>query len=504
MLRKRTAEALFLLSALWLFGPVTPGPALSAPEEVYRVPEPPAGSAPQGKPTGVEQATLRARPPQGQTTPSGTRAEIQIALPQPPAAPPGTPAAGPEAAPFAGAAVLSVEDLVREVLARNPSLAQMAAAWQAASARYPQVTSLGDPMFTVTLGPASYTSNTVNPAYRLALSQKYPWPGKLALRGQSALAEARAAGNEVEDMRLQLVESAQGAFYDYYLVGRALQVNAANLQLLEKFLRSARSRYENKLVPLQDVLQTQVEIGRERQRRLTLERTREVAVARLNTLLNLLPDAPLPPPPRDLQVRDGLPEAQVLRAAALARRPDLQALANRITAEEAALALARKEFYPDLEAFAMYDRFMGNNPQSQDLATMVGVKLNLPVRKARRHAAVAEAQARINQRRAELARQTNQVNFEVQQAYAQVRESEQSVRIYEQTILPKARENVESAVESYETGNIPALSLIEAQRSRVGLQDKYYEAVADYFRRRATLERVVGGPLLGESQACPP
>jgi hypothetical protein len=29
----------------------------------------------------------------------------------------------------------------------------------------------------------------------------------------------------------------------------------------------------------------------------------------------------------------------------------------------------------------------------------------------------------------------------------------------------------------------------------VDLRDKYYEAIADYHRRRATLERMVGGPL---------
>ena len=39
------------------------------------------------------------------------------------------------------------------------------------------------------------------------------------------------------------------------------------------------------------------------------------------------------------------------------------------------------------------------------------------------------------------------------------------------------------------------MSLIEAQRNQAGLRDRYFEAVADYFRRRATLERVIGGPL---------
>ena len=49
--------------------------------------------------------------------------------------------------PFDGQAELSVEQLVAEVQARNPSLQAASAAWRAAAARYPQAVSLDDPMF---------------------------------------------------------------------------------------------------------------------------------------------------------------------------------------------------------------------------------------------------------------------------------------------------------------------------------------------------------------------
>ena len=153
----------------------------------------------------------------------------------------------------------------------------------------------------------------------------------------------------------------------------------------------------------------------------------------------------------------------------------------------------------DVEVMAAYDAFWQERP----LRTMLGVRLNLPVRLARRDATVAEAQARVAQRQAELARLTDQANFEVQQAYEQVRESERVVRLYEATILPAAEANVKAAQSAYVTGRIPFLSLVEAQRGVVGLRDRYYEAVADYFRRRAALERAAGGPLTALSAAAP-
>jgi outer membrane protein TolC len=392
---------------------------------------------------------------------------------------------------------------VQNVLDRNPSLAQMTAAWQAASARYPQVTSLDDPTFGTTVAPASIGSRDVEFGYRLEVSQKYPWPGKLALRGANAQSEAGAARYDIDDMRRQLVESAKDAFYVYYWVARALAVNGESLRLLREFRQNAETRYKNGQVTQQDMLQADVEIGRQQERQLTLERMRRVAVARINTLTHQPTDAPLPPPPEEVRPGEPLPDLRLLQARAVASRPDLRALEERIAAERASLGLAHKEFCPDVEVTAAYDTIMGNGP-TRDLAPQVGVRVNLPVRTAKRYGMIAEAEARLAQRTAELSRQTDQVNFEVHQAYEQVGESDRIVRLYEQTILPAARANVKEAQTAYATGKVPFLSLIEAQRNVVTLRDRYYEALADSFRRRAALERATGGPVVPEGSGRQP
>jgi outer membrane protein TolC len=392
---------------------------------------------------------------------------------------------------YAGLRELSTEALVQEVLARNPSLSQMMAAAQAAAARYPQVISLEDPMFGARAGPGSIGANNVNFAYTLEASQKLPFPGKRALRGENALAEASASGHEVEDMRLQLIESAKIAFYDYYLVERALEVNAESIGLLQDAKRDAEARYRAGKVEQQDVLQASVEVGRERERRLSLEATLRIVAARINTLMHLPADKPVPPPPKELKPDLSLPDVQSLRELALSRRPDLQALADRIKAEAATLGLALKDYYPDFEVSAGYDAFW----QEPQLRSALGLRLNVPIFKARRLGAVTEAEAKIAQRQAELARQTDQVSYEVQEAFEKTRTSEKAVRLYEESILPEARLNVKAARSSYIAGKISVLSRIEAERSLVNLQDKYFESIADYFRRRATLERVIAAPL---------
>jgi cobalt-zinc-cadmium efflux system outer membrane protein len=134
---------------------------------------------------------------------------------------------------------------------------------------------------------------------------------------------------------------------------------------------------------------------------------------------------------------------------------------------------------------------MGNG-QMRDLAPQVGIRMNLPVRTGKRNAAVAEAHAKIAQRSFELAAKIDQVKFQVQESYEQVLESERILDLYERQILPQADENVRSAQSAYVTGKAPFVSLIEAQRSFIALRDRNFEATADYFRRRATLDRLVG------------
>src|ERR1700736_1759769 len=133
-------------------------------------------------------ATLR--PPALATSSAGqSPARIQQAsYPQPATLPPTADDVQPAKGKRPLGDELTVEAVVQEVLARNPTLAQMVAGGDAASARYPQVTSLDDPMVDLALAPASFGSNNVEAGYRVGISQKYPLSGKVGLRGQVALA----------------------------------------------------------------------------------------------------------------------------------------------------------------------------------------------------------------------------------------------------------------------------------------------------------------------------
>lgn len=385
--------------------------------------------------------------------------------------------------------ILTVEAVVAATLARNPSLDEMRAAASATAARYPQVTSLDDPTFAFSTAPGSIGSRNVDYAARAEITQKLPFPGKRDLKGQVSTAEAAAAAWDIDDTRLVLIAAAKSALADYYLAERGAAVAQENAKLLREFRQNAESRYKTGQSPQQDLLQADVEVARQEERIVSLRRAKQVAIARLNTLMHQPPDSPLPPP-ADIREARSIPEPAVLRASALAR-PDLKALMDRLTAEEAALALALKEYKPDVDLMAAYDGFW-QGEGGRPLQWQIGARVNLPVRYSRRSGAVSEAQSRVAQRRAELAKLTDRVNFEVQEAWEQVRETDEIVKLYESKILPAADANVKEAQSGYVAGRVPFLNLVEAQRNRVGLKDRYFEAVAEALRRSAALERATG------------
>ena len=391
--------------------------------------------------------------------------------------------------PFLGQTELSAQQLAAEVQRRNPSLWAATAAWRAAAQRYPQMVSLDDPMFAFMIGPGG-VGQMDGGGWMVEASQKLPWAGKRALRGVAADAEADAMRGQIGDTRLQLTLAAKMALLDYYLARRQAEVNVATAALLKQFREIAKTKYEVNQATEQDVLQADVELAGLDSRRTQLTRDEQVAAARINTLLHLEPGHRLPPPPGHVPMPEALPDVQMLQETAEHTRPDLFSQAARIRAEQANLDLACKEYWPDPEVAFKYDAFMPD-----DMRAQVGMSLNVPIRLARRSAAIREAAERLQQRRAEYQDRLDQVRFEVQSAYDSASQGQQVVRLYREKILPAVQRNFESAQANYIAGKIDFLRLIDAERQLYSQREMYYQAQADYHRRLAELERAAGEPL---------
>ena len=390
---------------------------------------------------------------------------------------------------FRGAPFLERRALIEQVLERNPNVRAARFAWRAALARYPQATALEDPMFGVGVAPASIGSSSVNAAPKFDLSQKLPFPGKLGLRGEAALGEAEAASHDYVAVRLRLATMASLLYDDYYLAARSLEINAEHVALLEEFQRIATTRYEAGEASQQDPIQAEVQRTHAFHREIVIGTALRVTAEQINALLHRPPKATLPPPPRHVAVpADPVGVAEDLIEQALEETPELAAAEAREGAEQSRVALARREYFPDVTLVGSYNRLW----QEDDLQSFVGLQVNVPLQFGRRKAAVDEARARLEVARSHRLAIEDDVRLGVQSGAERLAEARHVEHLYRDRLLPAARDQVDAARSGFETGRNSFLALIDAERNLLNAELGYEEALANLGRRRAELDRARG------------
>ena len=93
----------------------------------------------------------------------------------------------------------------------------------------------------------------------IKLSQNFPFPGKLAAKGEMAGQQAAWARSVADDAALQLTRKVKEGFFRLYYLDQALAVTDENLAVLASFVSLAKTRYEVGSGLQQDVLKAQIE-----------------------------------------------------------------------------------------------------------------------------------------------------------------------------------------------------------------------------------------------------
>ena len=382
-------------------------------------------------------------------------------------------------------ATLDRRALVAAVLARNPDLDAARETWRAAIAVVPSMTALPDPMATYSVAPFRIGSDRLSQT--ISVSQKLPYPGKLGLAGDTAVADAEATQADYASLRLELAEAVVGAFDDYYVAARALEVNAHHRSLLERIEKSATAQYTVGHASQQDPLEARAEIIALDRERLMIETQRRAAVAKINRLLRRRADAELPPPPARLEVTPRSEPSATLH-------PKLVAAQARVRARGTDVAFADRAFYPDFELMASYDAFWD---AWQD-RWMIGIGIEIPLQRGKRRADVEHAQAAQAKAVAELASATDMLDEDRDRARREVEEATKTLELYENQLIPTERARVDAALAGFTASQNPFSTVVMAEHSLRTTELALEQARADLDRRIATLDRVDGRTPGGE------
>jgi outer membrane protein TolC len=196
-----------------------------------------------------------------------------------------------QALPVYGAAdSLSLDQAVSEAVSTNPDLAAIQARARAMADIPAQKGALPDPTLSAAIAnlPMDTFSTTQEPMTQMiiGLSQKLPFPGKLALQQQAAEFEGQAAGADVQEKRLQLVQDVKTVWWNLFYLDRALETVERNQELMRQFITITQTKYQVGNGLQQDVLLAQLELSKLFDLELAFNNTRQNEQSKMNALLD--------------------------------------------------------------------------------------------------------------------------------------------------------------------------------------------------------------------------
>lgn len=419
-----------------------------------------------------------------------------------------TPARGEAPQPAAERILSSIESdslrhLILEVLERSPEIAAHAAQARAAQQRPRQLEALPDP----TLGFTAFASQPetrVGPQQvMLSVSERFPWFGKLDLRGETASHEADAVLARVESVRLRSVTETRRLYYELAFLEVFEQVVREDRTTLVHYEELARARYASGVGLEQSVVKIQAEITKADTRLLDIDSRRAALRAQLNALRDRPDGTPIPMPalPRYAELGRDL---QGLRQQAIAARPEIAEAEALISRSRTGIRLARKDYKPDFMLGLSYT-FVGGrsdapgraNPPEDDGKDILGLSagVSVPLWRGKLAAGVEEAAERL--RGSEETRRA--VAAGIDQALGdlvhRIPLTWDRLRLFEDVLLIQAGQSLRSAEAGYAAGTLNALDLLDAERVLLEVRVAAARALADYAIAAAQLEGTVGTPV---------
>lgn len=373
----------------------------------------------------------------------------------------------------------------------SPALAASACGVRAAEAISRQADALPNPEIEIEaedIGGSGESTGYDAAQTTVRLSQTVELAGKRGKRQSIALSEARLAGWDYEAARLDALTQTKKAFVDVLLAQGRLALAESALVLAEDVRRAAGERVKaGKVAPLEEtragVEVSLARLSRDKAKR-NLVTARQLLAASWGGTTPLFTEG----------VGDwaGVKETPALATlmTALDQAPELASWGDRIRSSQAAVAQAKAERVPDITLSAGISRLEDDGTQ----AGLVGLSLPLPL--FNRNAGNILAATHLA-RRMEYDRQAARLRAvtALTDAYSRLETAGAEAATIKAELLPSSQQAFDAAQRGYREGKFGYLDVLDAQRTLNETLSRQLEALADYHKAAADVERLTGIPL---------
>ena len=396
-----------------------------------------------------------------------------------------------------------LSELIQEALHQNPQIQAVMNGWKAALKIIPQAKSLPDPMLSYSYFGQSIETRLGPQRNKVSISQKFPYFGKLSIKGEIAHKSALVLEERYNAVKLNIVLKVRNAFFSLFWFDRAIRISQEEKEVLQRLARIAEIKYETGKVNQQDVLKAQLEISKVLDKILNLNQGRKAITAELNSLLNRPPGSYLGEV-EEFKLPDLKVGLEKLYEWAKEMRPEMRQAQRFIEKNEESLKLAKKNYFPDFKIMFDYIDIRGGtttNPEDGRNSWMASIGINLPIWRKKLRASEAEAAIKVEASRKSYKDVENETLSLVNELFFEVKTASEEINLYKYSLMPQAEQSLKASEIGYLTGKVDFLNLLDAERMVLLIKIGYFKTIADLGKSLAQLERVVGKDITIEQKA---
>jgi outer membrane protein TolC len=140
---------------------------------------------------------------------------------------------------------------------------------------------------------------------------------------------------------------------------------------------------------------------------------------------------------------------------------------------------------------------------SEDHMVVGMISVTLPIWREKYAAGVREAQLRHEAALKMRGDRENMLAADLKMAAFGLRDATRKIALYRDTLLPKARESLQSVEAAFRTGSANFVDLVDARRTLLEFQLMYERSLVDHAVRLAEIEMLVGRPLPRKGEVLP-
>ena len=385
----------------------------------------------------------------------------------------------------------SLDDYIKYALLNNPGLKASYEKWQAAMEKVAPAGTLPDPKMTFSYYIQEVETRVGPQKYSVGLNQTFPWFGKLDLKGKAALEAANAEKAKYDAQKLMLISKIKKLYYQYSYLAQSIKITEDNITLVSNFEDVATAKYKGGTGLQNTVIKIQVELGKLDDRLTSLKNLMTPVAAKLNSAMNRSPHAALPVP-ESIPDEKLLLDSSELISRLKTDNPNLKVLDYMAERDSHLIGLADKNYFPDITLGVNY---INTEPRHDAIPIdngkdplVASISINLPVwqrkYKSLKREALAEHRS-VMRSREEL---ENSLAADLEMAVFELRDADRKIKLYKDTLLKKAEQNVNINLLAFSSDKASFLDLIDAQRVLLEFQLAEKKALTDYGKALADIE----------------